>query len=116
MQEQNKAVIINCRHSSVMSNEKVKSGMRALNKNWIANSRRHLKRNFKFQDFINAMESANKVISVSKKFVHHPAFHLLWEKCLVEVWTHKINGLSQNNFMLAKKVIESGKSNFGIKN
>lgn len=62
-----------------------------------------LERGYSFKDFSGSMAFANKVGEVAEKEGHHPDLHVGWGKCSVEIWTHKINGLTESDFFLAAK-------------
>ncbi len=59
---------------------------------------------FKFADFVEAMAFANKITPVAEREGHHPDLHISWGKVVVELSTHAIKGLSENDFILAAKV------------
>lgn len=63
-----------------------------------------IERTFEFEDFVHAMQFVNKVADVAEREGHHPDLHIHWNKVRVEVWTHKINGLHENDFILAAKI------------
>jgi 4a-hydroxytetrahydrobiopterin dehydratase len=77
--------------------------LRQLGKGWQLNAQGHLERLYTFKDFAEALQFVNKVGAVAEAEGHHPDFHLSWGKCTVEVWTHKINGLTESDFYLAAK-------------
>lgn len=62
-----------------------------------------LERTYTFEDFAKAMAFANRVAEVAEKEFHHPDLHIGWGTCRVEIWTHKINGLTESDFYLAAK-------------
>ena len=64
---------------------------------------KRLRREFRFEDFKSAMEFAVRVGELAEREGHHPDLHVAWGKVTVEVWTHKIHGLHQNDFILAAK-------------
>jgi len=64
---------------------------------------RHLRREFRFPDFKSAMAFAVEVGELAEQEQHHPDLHVAWGKVVVETWTHKIQGLHQNDFILAAK-------------
>ena len=61
-------------------------------------------REFKFKDFIAAMEFVNKVAEIAEKEGHHPDISIHYNKVRIELWTHAINGLSENDFIVAAKI------------
>lgn len=65
---------------------------------------RRLQREFRFADFVSAMSFAVKVGDLAEKEQHHPDLHVAWGKVGVEIWTHKIKGLHENDFILAAKI------------
>ena len=56
-----------------------------------------------FKDFMQSLAFANKVGAVAEAEGHHPDLYVAWGKCKVEIWTHKINGLTESDFYLAAK-------------
>ena len=74
-----------------------------LSPGWELNPARHLERTYRFKNFADALEFANKVGAVAEAEGHHPDLYLAWGKCKVEVWTHKIQGLTESDFYLAAK-------------
>lgn len=64
----------------------------------------HLYKKFKFKSFIEAMKFINSVAEIAEEEGHHPDFSVHYNKVEVEIWTHAINGLSENDFILAAKI------------
>ena len=64
----------------------------------------HLCRHFEFKNFVEAMKFLNKVADVAEKEGHHPDFCVHYRKVDFELWTHAVNGLSENDFILAAKI------------
>lgn len=64
----------------------------------------HLNRHFKFKDFKTALYFVNKVGEISEQENHHPDIYLSYGKVQIDILTHKINGLTENDFILAAKV------------
>lgn len=63
-----------------------------------------LTRRFEFEDFRKAMEFVNRVADVAEEEQHHPDIAIHWNKVDLVLWTHKIGGLHENDFILAAKV------------
>jgi 4a-hydroxytetrahydrobiopterin dehydratase len=63
----------------------------------------HLIREFRFEDFRHALDFAVRVGELAEREQHHPDLHVAWGKVVVETWTHKIQGLHRNDFILAAK-------------
>ena len=68
---------------------------------------KHLERTFSFVDFAQAIRFVNRVADLAESQGHHPDLHIHWNKVQVEMWTHKINGLHENDFILAARVDEA---------
>jgi 4a-hydroxytetrahydrobiopterin dehydratase len=64
----------------------------------------HISRLFEFPDFRQALAFVNKVGEVAESQGHHPDILLGWGKAEVTTWTHKINGLTESDFILAAKI------------
>jgi 4a-hydroxytetrahydrobiopterin dehydratase len=65
---------------------------------------KRLEREFKFKNFAEALEFTNKVGRLAESQGHHPDIHLSWGKVKVQLWTHKIRGLHENDFILAEGI------------
>jgi len=70
---------------------------------WTINAAGHLERLYTFDNFVDAMSFANRVGGVAEEAGHHPDLYVAWGKCGIEIWTHKINGLAEADFVLAAK-------------
>jgi 4a-hydroxytetrahydrobiopterin dehydratase len=77
-----------------------------LGKKWIINQKGYLYKKFYFKNFIEAMNFANKIAAIAEKEGHHPDMAISWGKCEVSIWTHKINGLTESDFILGAKIEE----------
>jgi 4a-hydroxytetrahydrobiopterin dehydratase len=71
---------------------------------WEVENGRHLTKMFKFVDFARALAFANKIGAIAEEEGHHPDLYLSWGKVRVDLWTHKIDGLSENDFIMAAKI------------
>ena len=65
---------------------------------------RKISREFKFKDFKEAMAFANKVAETAETEGHHPDLHIFYDRVNIELQTHALNGLSENDFILAAKI------------
>jgi 4a-hydroxytetrahydrobiopterin dehydratase len=63
----------------------------------------HLSREYTFPDFAQALEFVNRVGAVAEEQGHHPDIYLAWGKVRLEMWTHKIDGLTESDFIFAAK-------------
>ncbi len=71
---------------------------------WQAVNEHHLTKTFTFPDFQKALDFVNRVGAIAEQEGHHPDLHLSWGKVGVETWTHKIDGLTESDFVLAAKI------------
>jgi 4a-hydroxytetrahydrobiopterin dehydratase len=62
-----------------------------------------LKRTFEFEDFAGALNFTNQVGEIAEEEGHHPLLVTEWGKVTVTWWTHKIDGLHRNDFIMAAK-------------
>ncbi len=65
-----------------------------------------IKREFTFKDFKEAMIFVNHVADIAEGEGHHPDFYIHYNHVTLELWTHAIGGLSENDFIVAAKVNE----------
>jgi 4a-hydroxytetrahydrobiopterin dehydratase len=71
---------------------------------WNVVNEHHLERAFKFPDFRTALSFTNRVGELAEEQGHHPDIHLSWGRVAVTIWTHKIDGLTESDFILAAKI------------
>jgi len=74
-----------------------------LDQGWALNDAGHLFRAYEFPDFVTAMAFASRIGDIAEEQGHHPDLHVGWGRCGVEIWTHKIQGLTDSDFFLAAK-------------
>ena len=63
----------------------------------------HLEREFRFPDFLSALAFVNQVGETAEAQSHHPDLFLAWGRVVVTIWTHKIDGLTESDFVFAAK-------------
>lgn len=73
---------------------------------WKVIDNHHILKTFSFPDFISALSFVNKVGTLAEKEAHHPNICFTWGSVEISIWTHKINGLHENDFILAFKIEE----------
>ena len=71
---------------------------------WEVVNEHHLKKEFAFPDFQSALDFVNRAGAVAEEQGHHPDIFLAWGKVEITIWTHKIDGLTESDFILAAKV------------
>jgi 4a-hydroxytetrahydrobiopterin dehydratase len=71
---------------------------------WEVVNEHHLNKAFSFPDFQTALNFVNRVGAVAEEQGHHPDIFLAWGKAEITIWTHKIDGLTESDFILAAKI------------
>jgi len=71
---------------------------------WEVIQEHHLHRAYTFPDFKSALVFVNRVGELAEEQGHHPDIFLTWGKVEVTIWTHKIDGLTESDFILAAKI------------
>jgi 4a-hydroxytetrahydrobiopterin dehydratase len=71
---------------------------------WQVVAEHHLAKTFTFPDFRTALEFVNRAGAIAEQEGHHPDLCLSWGKVEVTTWTHKIDGLTESDFILAAKI------------
>ena len=64
----------------------------------------HLDRTYSFSNFREALDFTNQVGELAEEQGHHPDIYLAWGKVGVQLWTHKIDGLTESDFVMAAKI------------
>lgn len=65
---------------------------------------KRIERRFTFGDFQDALDFVNKAGAIAEAEGHHPDIEFGWGYCVISIHTHKINGLHENDFILAAKI------------
>lgn len=79
--------------------------MTELHDDWMLVDGAHLLvREFRFKDFADAMAFANKIAAIAEEEGHHPDLNIGWGSVGVELSTHAIGGLSENDYIVAAKI------------
>ena len=71
---------------------------------WQVIDEHHLQKVYRFKDFRESLEFVNRVGSLAEQQGHHPDICFGWGKADLTIWTHKIDGLSESDFVLAAKI------------
>ena len=75
---------------------------------WQVVNEHHLKKSYKFTDFREALAFVDQVGHLAESEGHHPDISFGWGWAEITLWTHKIDGLSESDFILAAKVDRLG--------
>ena len=71
---------------------------------WDIVDEHHLVKRYEFPDFVAALKFVNDIGAVAEAEGHHPDLFLTWGEVKINIWTHKIDGLSESDFILAAKI------------
>jgi 4a-hydroxytetrahydrobiopterin dehydratase len=71
---------------------------------WEAVDNHHLARNFSFPDFKTALAFVNRIGDLAEAEGHHPDIYFTWGKVGIQIYTHKVDGLTESDFILAAKI------------
>jgi 4a-hydroxytetrahydrobiopterin dehydratase len=71
---------------------------------WEVINEHHITRAFAFPDFKHALDFVNRVGALAEAQGHHPDILLAWGKAEITLWTHKIDGLTESDFIMAAKI------------
>lgn len=86
-----------------MEHEEIQGYLADLGGNWRAVDDHHLEKEFRFKNFRQALDFTNRVGELAEDVGHHPDIYLAWGQVKLTVWTHKIDGLHQADFVFAAK-------------
>lgn len=87
-----------------LSHQEITKLLAALPNDWKVLQLHHLEKEYLFPDFKQALDFTVKIGQVAEQEGHHPDITLSWGKVKVTIWTHKINGLTESDFILAAKI------------
>ncbi len=87
-----------------LQEEAVRNYLNKLTKKWEIVEHKKIRHEFIWKDFIEAIEFVNNVAELAEQEDHHPDIHISYKKVIIELWTHAIGGLSENDFILASKI------------
>lgn len=87
--------------------EEAKKILSELDKGWSINKAGHLERTMLVKNFSQALNLAVKLGAIADQENHHPDLLVSYGKVMIEIWTHKIQGLTRSDFVLAAKFDEA---------
>lgn len=92
-----------CNTCAPLKGKSLKTYLDQLGKDWKVDHEHHLEKEYIFKNFKQALDFTNEVGSLAEKLGHHPDILLQWGKVNITLYTHKINGLTDNDFILARQ-------------
>lgn len=84
--------------------EEVEKYKKLIDKNWILTKDNRISKDYSFVNYRHTIDFVNKVADLAEEEGHHPVMHVYYGKISIELWTHAINGLSENDFIMAAKI------------
>lgn len=91
---------------SPLKGEELRKLYTQLHQGWKIVNEHHLEKEYTFPNFVTALTFTNRVGAIAENEGHHPDIHLSWGKVKIILWTHKIDGLTESDFILAAKCDE----------
>jgi len=89
-----------------LKGEDLRKVKQQLGRDWTVPDEHHLEKEFAFKNFRQALDFTVRVGELAERVGHHPDLYLSWGKVKINIWTHKINGLTESDFILAAKIEE----------
>jgi len=89
-----------------LAGQELMSLARELDAGWQVVAGHHLEKEYSFKDFREALAFTNRVGELAEAQGHHPDICLAWGKVKLTLWTHKIDGLTESDFIMAAKADE----------
>jgi 4a-hydroxytetrahydrobiopterin dehydratase len=86
-----------------LKGEEITNLLAKLGSGWSVLNERRLQKKYDFEDFAQALEFTSRVGGVAEEEGHHPDIYLTWGMVNLSIWTHKIDGLTESDFILAAK-------------
>lgn len=86
-----------------LTREEIEPYLADLGGGWEVVDGHHLTKQYRFKDFRQALDFTNRVGELAEEVGHHPDVELAWGKVGLTVWTHKIDGLHEADFVFAAK-------------
>ena len=90
-----------------LKGDALKQMQNRLNGGWRVLGDQKLEKEFKFPDFRKALDFVNRIGEIAEQQNHHPDIYFTWGQARIQIWTHKINGLTESDFVLAAKIDET---------
>ena len=89
-----------------LKGDALKQMQNRLNGGWQVLDEGRLEKQFKFPDFRRALEFVNRVGEIAEEQNHHPDIYFTWGQARIQIWTHAVHGLTENDFILAARIDE----------
>ncbi|MEC9458140.1 MAG: 4a-hydroxytetrahydrobiopterin dehydratase [Candidatus Thermoplasmatota archaeon] len=90
-----------------MAEDQISNLLSEIDEGWSAIDNHHISREWEFPDFETALAFTNKLGAICEEQNHHADFELGWGRVQAVIFTHKIDGLTESDFILASKFDQS---------
>jgi len=87
-----------------LDQKEVAEYLKQIKDDWKVTDKNKISREFLFVNYRHTMDFVNKVADLAEEEGHHPVMHVYFGRVVIELWTHAIDGLSENDFILASKI------------
>jgi 4a-hydroxytetrahydrobiopterin dehydratase len=87
-----------------LKKEKIAEYQKQINTDWKLIDNKKISKDYAFVNYRHTIDFVNRVADLAEEEGHHPVMHVYYGKIQIELWTHAINGLSENDFIMAAKI------------
>jgi len=87
-----------------LNEEEVAEYRKQISDDWKVIENRKILKEYLFVNYRHSMDFVNKVANLAEEEGHHPVMHVFYGRVVIELWTHAIDGLSENDFIMAFKI------------
>jgi 4a-hydroxytetrahydrobiopterin dehydratase len=87
-----------------LTEKEVSDFKKQISSDWKVIDNSKISKEFMFVNYRHTIDFVNKVAEIAESEGHHPVLHIFFGRAVVELWTHSVNGLSENDFILAAKI------------
>lgn len=89
---------------AALNQKEVEEFKKHISGGWKVTDNKKISKEYLFVNYRHTMVFVNKVADLAEEEGHHPDMHVYYGRIVIELWTHAINGLSENDFILAAKI------------
>ena len=87
-----------------LNKKQIESFQEHIDKDWVVNLDKELEKSYEFKKYTEAIQFVNSIADLAENQGHHPFIHINYKKVVVIVFSHKIGGLHENDFLMAQKI------------
>ncbi len=82
--------------------------------NWTVEANKKLIKSYPFKNFLEPVRFVNAITEVAEAEGHHPDLYVRWGEVRIYLWTHKVDGLTESDFIMAAKIDRVFSSTFCV--